>query len=76
MKRAALYLRVSTFDQHSETQLHDLRGLAKHHHGFVSSEAGLLAANGDPCIQAPARIISVILFCLPEISSPRLRTVR
>jgi DNA invertase Pin-like site-specific DNA recombinase len=28
MKRAALYLRVSTIDQHPETQLHDLRGLA------------------------------------------------
>lgn len=28
MKRAALYLRVSTFDQHPETQLHDLRQLA------------------------------------------------
>jgi DNA invertase Pin-like site-specific DNA recombinase len=27
-KRAALYLRVSTADQHPETQLHDLRGLA------------------------------------------------
>ena len=29
MKRAALYMRVSTVDQHPETQLHDLRGLAK-----------------------------------------------
>jgi DNA invertase Pin-like site-specific DNA recombinase len=28
MKRAALYMRVSTIDQHPETQLHDLRGLA------------------------------------------------
>ncbi|HEU5404144.1 MAG TPA: recombinase family protein [Terriglobales bacterium] len=28
MSRAALYLRVSTVDQHPETQLHDLRGLA------------------------------------------------
>ncbi len=28
MKRAALYLRVSTLDQHPETQLHDLRQLA------------------------------------------------
>jgi DNA invertase Pin-like site-specific DNA recombinase len=28
VKRAALYLRVSTIDQHPETQLHDLRGLA------------------------------------------------
>jgi len=28
MKRAALYLRVSTLEQHPETQLHDLRGLA------------------------------------------------
>jgi DNA invertase Pin-like site-specific DNA recombinase len=28
VKKAALYLRVSTVDQHPETQLHDLRGLA------------------------------------------------
>ena len=28
MKRVALYLRVSTLDQHPETQLYDLRGLA------------------------------------------------
>jgi DNA invertase Pin-like site-specific DNA recombinase len=28
MKRAALYLRVSTVDQHPETQVHDLRQLA------------------------------------------------
>jgi DNA invertase Pin-like site-specific DNA recombinase len=28
VKRAVLYLRVSTFDQHPETQLYDLRGLA------------------------------------------------
>ena len=29
MKRAALYLRVSTLDQHPENQLHDLRALAQ-----------------------------------------------
>ncbi len=29
MKRAALYLRVSTLDQHPETQLYDVRQLAK-----------------------------------------------
>ena len=28
MKRAALYVRVSTVDQHPETQLHDLRQFA------------------------------------------------
>ena len=28
MKKAALYLRVSTLDQHPETQMYDLRGLA------------------------------------------------
>ena len=28
MKRAALYMRVSTLDQHPETQLHDLRAMA------------------------------------------------
>jgi DNA invertase Pin-like site-specific DNA recombinase len=29
MKRAALYVRVSTFDQHPETQLYDLRQMAQ-----------------------------------------------
>jgi DNA invertase Pin-like site-specific DNA recombinase len=29
VKRAALYMRVSTLDQHPETQLHDLRQMAK-----------------------------------------------
>ncbi len=29
MKRAALYMRVSTFDQHHETQLYDLRQMAE-----------------------------------------------
>ncbi|SRR5581483_564136 len=29
LKKAALYMRVSTFDQHPETQLHDLRQLAQ-----------------------------------------------
>ena len=28
MKRAVLYMRVSTVDQHPETQLHDLRTMA------------------------------------------------
>ncbi len=28
MRRAALYMRVSTVDQHPETQLHDLRQMA------------------------------------------------
>ena len=29
MKRAVLYMRVSTLDQHPETQLHDLRLMAR-----------------------------------------------
>jgi hypothetical protein len=29
MKRAALYMRVSTLDQHPETQLYDLRQMAE-----------------------------------------------
>ena len=29
MKRAAVYLRISTLDQHLETQLHDLKALAE-----------------------------------------------
>ena len=35
MKTAALYMRVSTVDQHPETQLHDLRALAQQR-GFRS----------------------------------------
>lgn len=37
MKRAALYMRVSTLDQHPETQMYDLRGLAAQR-GFVIVE--------------------------------------
>jgi DNA invertase Pin-like site-specific DNA recombinase len=49
MKRAALYLRVSTVDQHPETQLHDLRQFASQRglqivreytdHGFSGTKA-------------------------------------
>ncbi len=38
MKRAALYMRVSTVDQHPETQLHDLRGLAAQRGFTIISE--------------------------------------
>jgi hypothetical protein len=34
MKTVALYMRVSTVDQHPETQLHDLRAMA-HQRGFT-----------------------------------------
>lgn len=37
-KRAALYMRVSTVDQHPETQLHDLRGLAAQRGFHIVSE--------------------------------------
>ena len=36
MKRAALYLRVSTVDQHPETQLYDLRQLSQQRGAFRS----------------------------------------
>jgi len=49
MKRAALYVRVSTVDQHPETQLHDLRQFAAQRglqivqeyvdHGFCGARA-------------------------------------
>ncbi len=49
MKRAALYIRVSTIDQHPETQLHDLRQFASQRglqivreytdHGFSGTKA-------------------------------------
>ena len=49
MKRVALYVRVSTVDQHPETQLHDLRQFAAHRglqivgeyvdHGFCGARA-------------------------------------
>ena len=38
MKTAALYLRVSTVDQHPETQLHDLRALAAQRHFEIVAE--------------------------------------
>jgi DNA invertase Pin-like site-specific DNA recombinase len=38
MKRAALYLRVSTLDQHPETQLHDLRGLVRQRDWQIAGE--------------------------------------
>jgi TPR repeat protein len=56
MKRAALYLRVSTLDQHPETQLHDLRKLALQRglqivHEFASAKergnSPLAAAQGE-----------------------------
>ena len=37
-KRAAIYVRVSTGDQHPETQLYDLRGMAKQRHFDVVAE--------------------------------------
>jgi len=38
MKRAALYMRVSTLDQHPETQLHDLRQMAQQRGFEIVSE--------------------------------------
>jgi len=38
MKRAALYMRVSTLDQHPETQLHDLRQMASQRGYTIVSE--------------------------------------
>jgi DNA invertase Pin-like site-specific DNA recombinase len=49
MKRAALYMRVSTVDQHPETQLHDLRAMAAQR-GF-----GIVAEFTDRISGAKAR---------------------
>lgn len=38
MKRAVLYLRVSTVDQHPETQLHDLRQMAQQRGYLITKE--------------------------------------
>jgi DNA invertase Pin-like site-specific DNA recombinase len=38
MKRAALYMRVSTLDQHPETQLHDLHLLAQQRGYEIAAE--------------------------------------
>ena len=38
MKRAALYMRVSTLDQHTETQLYDLHEMAKHRGYLIVQE--------------------------------------
>ena len=47
MKRAALYLRVSTVDQHPETQLHDLREFAR--------QRGLRSCGSTPTTALAAR---------------------
>ena len=46
MKRAALYLRVSTLDQHPETQLHDLRQLAAQRGFEIVEEYGDRGVSG------------------------------
>ena len=45
MKRAALYARVSTVDQHLETQLLDLRQMAKHRDHEIN-HTGALGMSG------------------------------
>ena len=47
MKRAALYMRVSTVDQHPETQLLDLRQMA--------AQRGYEIVAGDTQTGSPAR---------------------
>ena len=63
MKRAALYLRVSTLDQHPETQLYDLRGLAQQrgfeivqrvHRPWVSAAPAPAAPPWMKCWPTPA----------------------
>jgi len=52
MKRAVLYARVSTFDQHPETQLLDLRRLAEQRgfgivHEYIDKISGAKAKRWD-----------------------------
>ena len=53
MKRAALYLRVSTLDQHPETQGHDLRELAAQR-GFEVVEEFVDHGFSGSCVKRPA----------------------
>ena len=49
MKRAALYMRVSTLDQHPETQLYDLRQMAEQRgYRIVEDTDVLLWFDGHP----------------------------
>ena len=61
MKRAALYMRVSTLDQHPESQLHDLRQMASQRgyeivHEFTDKISGTKARRpGLDAMMADAR---------------------
>ena len=44
MKRAALYLRVSSFDQNPQTQVHDLRFLAAQRNLEIVKEMSITAS--------------------------------
>ncbi len=50
---AALYLRVSTLDQHPETQLHDLRQMAAQR-GLEIAAASTRTGSRAPAPPAPA----------------------
>ena len=77
MKRAALYLRVSTLDQHPEAQLYDLRGMAAQRgfeiveeytdriSGVRSKRSGL-----DQLMPTPATASSMWCWWRPSIVSP------
>jgi DNA invertase Pin-like site-specific DNA recombinase len=58
MKTAALYLRVSTLDQHPETQLHDLRAMNRLNIEYVSFRENL--DTGGPLGRAVVIIIGAI----------------
>jgi DNA invertase Pin-like site-specific DNA recombinase len=77
MKRAALYLRVSTIDQHPETQLHDLRTLAAQRGFEIVAEytdriSGAKARRPglDQLLSDARRVSSMWCWSGPSIASP------
>jgi DNA invertase Pin-like site-specific DNA recombinase len=52
MERAALYMRVSTLDQHPETQLYDLRQMAQQRDTRSSRSIRTGSVEPKPSVQA------------------------
>ena len=53
MKRAALYLRVSTLDQNPSTQLYDLRGLAEQRGFEIVQSTPTMGSAAPGCAALP-----------------------
>jgi hypothetical protein len=77
-QRTALYLRVSTLDQHPETQLYDLQALARQR-GLERSSSNMKIGSAAPkraalvwmnCWPTPAAVSSMLCWCGLAIDWP------